>query len=252
MLAVGIVTAVAWLPMVSALALTAPWPRARRKIQYFTFKHWSRSLCRVLGIRIEVTGTAPQGACLLVSNHLSYVDILVIATRVPCRFVAKAEVRDWPIAGWICRSVDTLFVDRRSRRDAHRVVQEIRESVAAGDIIAVFPEGTSTHGHEVAPFRAPLLAAAEDGVPIHYAAISYRTPDGHPPAHLAVCWWGEMPFGSHARALLELSEISATLRFGYEPVAGSDRKALAVQLHQEVTRLFDPVVAFVPDDPSAI
>jgi len=246
------ITAAAWLPMVTALGLTAPWASARRKIQHFTFRYWSRSLCRALGVRIAAEGAPPQGACLLVSNHLSYIDILVIATRVPCRFVAKAEIREWPLAGWICRSVDTLFVDRRSRRDAHRVVEEIRNSVAAGDIIVVFPEGTSTHGHEVAPFRAPLLAAAEDGVPIHYAAISYRTPEGHPPAHLSVCWWGEMPFGSHALALLELPQIQASLRFGYEPLAGSDRKALAARLHQEVTRLFDPVVAFVPDDPSAI
>ncbi len=223
----------------------------RRRLERAIFRRWARAVCWVLGVRVTVEGVVPGPPCLLVSNHLSYVDVPVIASVFPSRFVAKAEVRSWPIVGWSCRLAEMLFVDRTSRPDARRVADEIRVAIESGDNVVVFPEGTSTAGHRVAPFRSPLLAsAAAAGVPVHFSAIGYSVPGAGRPAHLAVCWWGGMAFGSHVLGLLKLPRVDARLSFGREPLGGHDRKALAIDLQRAVSELFRPVVDFAPEDPS--
>ena len=245
-------TALTWTTLLLSLLVLLPFRRLRRATRRRIFLTWSRVMLRILGIRLEVSGPAPPAACLLVCNHLSYTDILAIAAQVPARFVAKSEIRSWPLAGWICASVSTIFVDRGSRRDTLRVGQLMTEALRAGDSVVVFPEGTSTHGHRVAPFKPALLApAASRQIPVHYSILRYRTDPPDTPAHLSVCWWGNMPFAPHLVEMLQLRRVVAQLHFGEQPITGEDRKALAARLHTEICDRFEPVVDHLPLDPSA-
>jgi 1-acyl-sn-glycerol-3-phosphate acyltransferase len=207
------------------------------------FHAWGRAMARLLGMQVEVRGRAPQPPFVLVSNHLGYVDVVLLASLLHCVFVSKAEVRDWPVVGRLCASVDTLFIRRESKRDIPRVIEQMERIFRSGRGIVLFPEGTSSAGEGVLPFRPSLLAsAARAGLPIHYASIGYRTRDGAPSAREAVCWWGEMPFGGHVMRLLGLSGFDARVVFGETPVAETDRKLLAQRLRTEVERRFRPVI----------
>jgi 1-acyl-sn-glycerol-3-phosphate acyltransferase len=246
--AIGTVTVLIYVLVTTSTAL-APGRRRRRAVRHFYFRAWSLALCRLLGIRIQVEGEPPHPPCLLVTNHVSYVDVLVLASLLPARFVAKSDISGWPAVGAMCRSVDTFFIDRSSRVDAARVGRAMGEALAAGDAIVLFPESTSTHGHRLAPFRPTLLApAAAAELPVHYGALHYRTPEEELPAHLAVCWWGEMPFFWHARRLLRLSRVDARVTFGREPIRSGDRKVLAARLQEAVGELFVPLVDIEPTD----
>jgi len=231
-------------PLARALGRTAPW-------RGLVLSSWSRAVVALLGIRVAVDGTPPSPPFLLVANHLSYLDVIVLASRLrrPA-FVAKADVARWPVVGLLARSMGTLFVDRERKRDLARSAGALEERLRRGEGMVLFPEGTSTDGAGVAPFRSSLLDPAARGrLPVSYAALSYATPDGEPPAHLAVCWWGDMTFGDHLLRLLRLASVEAHLTFGAEPVRGSDRKELARDLWQAVRDRFRPVVSTPTPDP---
>ncbi|MBL8980300.1 MAG: 1-acyl-sn-glycerol-3-phosphate acyltransferase [Gemmatimonadetes bacterium] len=220
-----------------------PFPRRRRAVQAAVQHYWARGVGSILGLRVRVEGTPPPAPYLLVSNHLGYLDIVAYGTVVRGRFVAKREVRGWPLIGPLAAMVGTIFIDRTLKRDAVRALDVVQEAVADGDGVIVFAEATSTAGQTVLPFRPALLDwAARSGHPVHYASVEYRTPPGGPPAHLAVCWWGEMTFGGHVAELARLPWIEATVRFGAAPIAEPDRKRLAGRLHQAVAAQFIPVV----------
>lgn len=241
--AAAVATLVAYLLALAATACGIFSRELRVRGQGFAYQLWSRALCRIFAIRVEADGAVPTPPFLLVSNHLSYVDILVLGTHLPCVFVAKAEIDGWPIFGAICRSVNTIFIDRRMKRKLPEILARIERSLAARQGVVVFPEGTSGPGHEVMPFRSSLLElAAGVGSPVHHVTINYRVPEGEMPAHLSVGWWGDMPLGEHLRNFLALSRVEARLCFGDEPLAAGDRKALAAGLHGEVSRRFTPLV----------
>jgi 1-acyl-sn-glycerol-3-phosphate acyltransferase len=206
-------------------------------------RRWAVGVTRILRVRITVEGAAPRPPFYLVSNHLSYLDIVVYAAVMPARFVAKAEVRQWPVLGLLAGSAGTIFIDRTLTRDVVRVLDDLADALADGDGVVLFAEATSSPGERVLPFRPGLLEwAARSGQPVHYATLAYVTPANGPPAHLAVCWWGEMTFGRHLVALSRLPWIEATVRHGAEPIAEPDRKRLAERLHQAVSAQFIPVV----------
>ena len=207
------------------------------------FHAWGRAMARLLGMRIEVEGRPPEPPFVLVSNHLGYVDVILLASCLRCVFVSKAEVRDWPVVGRLCASVDTLFIQRESKRDIPRVVQSIEEVLAGGRGVVLFPEGTSSGGDAVLRFRPALLeAAARAELPVHCAAIGYRTPPGHAVASEVVCWWRDMPFASHVWKLLALPGFDARICFSSETVRDSDRKVLADRLQREVERQLRTVI----------
>ena len=119
----------------------------------------------------------------------------------------------------------------------------MEEILAAGVGVVIFPEGTSTRGEKVLPFRPSLLeTAARSGREVCYAALGYRTPPISPPPHLSVCWWGDMMFTPHVWGLLGLRNFRGTIRFGEKPIAETDRKVLAKRLREAVQRRFQPVV----------
>ena len=123
-------------------------------------KTWSARLVAVLGITVQARGTAPSGPVLVVSNHVSWLDILALNAVQPLRFVSKADVRRWPLVGWLVACGGTLFIERDRKRDALRVVHQVADALREGHQVAVFPEGTTSDGHGLLPFHANLLQAA--------------------------------------------------------------------------------------------
>ena len=144
-------------------ALVFPWiGMARRRT---LIRRWSRQLLDMLRVEARVKGL-PEGGLpgnlLIVANHISWLDIFVLHSVRPSRFIAKAELRRWPVLGHLVAGCGTLFLDRESRRDAHRVNRQARDVLAAGDTIAIFPEGTTTDGRSVLPFKSSLLQPIVD------------------------------------------------------------------------------------------
>ena len=122
---------------------------------------WAAKLLRVLGVELELRGTFTAGATLLVSNHVSWLDIVAIhAVHPRTRFVSKADVKHWPLVGALVHAAGTLFIERERKRDAMRVVHQMAEALRGGDTVGVFPEGTTGAGEHLLPFHANLLQAA--------------------------------------------------------------------------------------------
>lgn len=241
--AAAVVTLVAYLAALAARACGLFSRRFAVRGQGWAYQFWSRALCWVFGVRVAVHGRPPAAPFFLVSNHLSYLDILVLGTELPCVFVAKAEIDGWPIFGAVCRSVNTIFIDRRAKRKLPEILGRIDEALGAGQGVVIFPEGTSGPGDRVLPFRSPLLEFAMSGAAgVHHATLGYAAPPGETPTHLSVAWWGEMPLGAHLRELLWLPYVDATIHFGDEAVRADDRKALTAKLYDEVSRRFSPFV----------
>jgi len=224
-------------PLLLASEKAAYWWRS------FNFRTWAKLTNTLLGIRVESRGTPPRAPFFLVSNHLSYMDIVAFAAHLDCVFVAKSEVANWPVLGLLCRSMGTIFVDRNSRMDVLRVNRLIERALRRGKGVLLFPEGTSTPGAAVLPFHSALLEpAVQQGCPVSFAAVSYCTPVGQAPAHLSVCWWGEMSFLPHLYRLLQIKSVEATLVFGSHSIRADDRKVLARKLWQAVNEELIPVV----------
>ncbi|MDQ3002729.1 MAG: 1-acyl-sn-glycerol-3-phosphate acyltransferase [Fibrobacterota bacterium] len=197
---------------------------------------WSLGALRILKLRVKAHGRIPDPPFFLVANHLGYLDIAVIASQVPCTFVSKSEVAGWPVFGTLASLAGTLYVDRKSKRDVGRVGRLISDHFAQGGSLALFAEGTSTAGYEVAPLRSPLLEyPAASRFPVHCAAIRYQAPSGFPPASLSMCWWGASDFLPHFLNLFRMPGMEAEIAFAHEPICGDDRKSLALLLHDSVT-----------------
>lgn len=199
-------------------------------------------MLRILGVRVEVVGPRPEPPFLLVSNHVSYLDILLIGAQVPAVFLSKAEVDDWPVVGALCRAAETLYVDRGSKRSLPAIQQQIASVMQGGRGVVFFPEGTTSEGRKVCRFRPSLLQmAAAGGIPVNYATLGYWTPEGGGTARDSVCWWGTMEFAPHLVRLLGLAHIDARLTFGERAVTSGDRKDLAARLEAAVAEAFVPV-----------
>jgi 1-acyl-sn-glycerol-3-phosphate acyltransferase len=143
-------------------------------------KRWSGRLLRILCVEARIEGEiAREGNVLVVANHISWLDIFVLNTLQPARFVAKADLRRWPVVGWLIAGVGTLFIERDRRHDTHRVNRHVADVLAGGDVIAVFPEGTTSDGRGLLPFHTSLLQPIVDAEGhVQPIAIRYRTPDG--------------------------------------------------------------------------
>lgn len=205
------------------------------------FRMWARSFCRIVGMRINVEGEPPDGPFFLIANHLSYLDIPLLGRHLDGAFIAKSDIRGWPLIGLICENADTIYIDRNRKRDVLRIFESFDAARTLGLGVVLFAEGTSGKGDRILPFKTPLLEyAARRDCPVWYATISYHTPEGQPPASQAVCWWGTMGFADHLLRLFRLPHFEATLRFGAEPIHDTDRKALAGKLREALETHFIP------------
>ncbi len=213
------------------------------RMRCLVVRNWARAVAHILKIRIIVRGPVPKPPFMLVVNHLSYIDIILLFSQIDCIFVAKKDLRSWPLLGFLIQASGNIFVDRESRRDIPRVNALIARNINKHHGLILFPEGTSTNGESVLPFKPSLLAyPASQQQAVSYASIRYQTPLSDMPAYLSVCFWGDMAFPRHLFGLLKLSEIQATLTFGNETLIENDRKILAQKLWQLVNETFEPVV----------
>ena len=221
---------------------------------------YHRIVCGILGVRITVIGhAADQQPLLIIANHVSWLDIVVITAVVPVVFVAKREVASWPIVGMLAKLLRTVFVDRSHRHSTGQVNRTIAARLAAGDKVVLFAEGTSSDGNRVLPFRTALIGAAREAlglealraevsqghagpVWVQSLSIAYTGVLGLPlgrqdRAHIA--WYGAMPLWPHLTRLVARGAIDVILTWGtavpYEEF--SDRKAIAKSMEGEVRAL---------------
>jgi len=241
LLVAGTLIGLAGLALMLGLPFSRLFPDAHARWNKRIYRIWARLFLLNMGVRITVQGEPPKVPFFLVTNHLSYVDIPLLASYVDAAFISKAEVESWPFLGTISRWAGTIFIDRSIKRDIPRVLGEIEERLSRQLGVVVFPEGTSHSGARVFRFLPSLLQIpASAGYPVSYASLAYRTPAGENPAHLAVCWWADMSFFNHFYALLGIRRFEASVTFGDEPITDPDRKRLAERLHNAVNSQFVP------------
>ena len=205
---------------------------------------WGKMAAKSLSIDVNVVGDPPEPPFFLVCNHLSYVDIIVLFSCLNTTFVAKSEVADWPVIGFIARSIGVVFIDRTRRADVARVNEEISHSVTDNRGLTLFPEGTTSPGSKVLQFRAALLDyPARSALGAHYCALSYSTADenGNDQAYEIVSWWGVSELHTHLIRLAKERSIKATIAFGDNVIKENNRKILAKKLHSKVSEIFTPM-----------
>lgn len=192
----------------------------------------ARGVLRSLDIRSQVDGKLPANG-LVVSNHLSYLDIVIISAAMPCFFVSKVEVDAWPVFGKAARSGGTIFLDRSSKQSAISAAEVISERLRLPVPVLLFPEGTSTDGTEVLRFHSRLIdPATSTGAPITWAGVRYLLDGGVEEREL--CWYGDESFVTHLWKVLGASRFSALLHFG-EAKIYTDRRVAADETHAEIT-----------------
>jgi 1-acyl-sn-glycerol-3-phosphate acyltransferase len=214
------------------------WVRIRGPLTWEQKAQWSQDASRMvlgaLGIHGEVIGQPPSEG-LVVSNHLSYLDILIIASAMPCFFVAKMEIGRWPFFGEAAHSNGTIFLDRSSLASATSVADQMVERLKLPIPVLLFPEGTSTDGSEVLPFHSRLIdPATSTGRPITAAAVSYFIDGGVEEREL--CWFGDTEFLPHLIKALDTPGFSAMVQFG-EPQIYPDRRTAAHATRAEVVAM---------------
>lgn len=176
---------------------------------------WARSLLRALGVRLRVEGAPAAGPMLIVANHVSWLDVMAIAAVRPATFVCKSEIATWPLVGWLLRRAGTVFIRRRSLRDLLRVNAELRARFARGEAVAAFPEGTTTDGSIVLPFRPGLFQPAiERGLPVQPVALGY--------SGVRAAYVGETSFGASLLSIALARGLEARISF-LEPCAAPGR-----------------------------
>lgn len=213
-----------------------------KKWMAFFLSIWGASICKIIGLSVEVKGEAPKPPYFLVSNHLSYIDVFMIISKTKSVFIAKNEVLSWPIFGFMSQTVGMLFVDRSKKADVVRVNDLISKRISSAQGVLLFPEGTTSNGASILPFKASLLAyPADKKLPVYYSTIRYSTPEKEPHASESVCWWTDITFPSHFMELLKLRKIYGTIHFGNEPITNNDRKELAQELYEKTSKQFVPV-----------
>ncbi len=205
-------------------------------------RRWSRRLLRICGVTLEVQGLQPGQAmphgAMVVSNHISWLDIYVINSWHPVRFVAKSEIRDWPVIGWLCGQTGTIFIERARKRDAHRVLHAITDVMLQGDLVCVFPEGTTTDGSSVLPFHANLMQAPiSGGLPVQPVGLAYLDAATGQPV-LAPAYIGDLTLLQCLDAILRAPPITARLCFAPALTATSaSRRDLAEAARAVVSHL---------------
>lgn len=208
--------------------LRSPWPRR--------FLGW---VGRSAGMRSHIVGTPLRSNVLFLANHLSWLDVMLIAGASGAAFVSKDEVARWPVIGWLASLNNTVFIARAERNAVRGQADALRSALATGQPVALFPEGTTEGGTDVLPFRASLLASLFPplpGVKVQPIAIDY----GH--AGREIAWMGDEPAAANAKRVLSRRGTAlVTIRFldPVDPAAVGERKALAA-----LTR--DRIVAALP------
>ena len=212
----------------------------------------ARRLLRIFPVNVQVSGSIPANG-MLVCNHLGYLDILILASLTPSVFVAKNDVKSWPVFGWFAIVAGTLFVNREKRSQVRTANAGIHAALDQGALVIVFPEGTSYGGESILPFRSSLLEPASQlNHPLSIGFIRYALQDGD--ASEEVCYWKDMTLVPHMLNLFAKKRVDAFITFAFIHHRPPDRKTLAHDLHsalsmihQEQTKLREPCGRQTPE-----
>jgi 1-acyl-sn-glycerol-3-phosphate acyltransferase len=220
-----------------ALALASVYPALSPLTQRHLLRWWSRGLLRVLNVHHVTNGSqvlVNDAACLFVANHISWLDIFAVNVTTPARFVAKSEVSQWPVLGWLVQRSGTLFVRRGVRSDAVRVNALVTGLLQQGRAIALFPQGTSTTPEQPVHFHAPLLQSAiAANSQVQPVAIFYH--DGQGVRHDAAAFVGDTTFMQSLWRIVCTTDIRVTVTYLPQMDAtGQDRRSLAMQAQDAV------------------
>ena len=229
--------------VVAGTELAVKRPQTREQRADWLHRFCARAM-RGMGIEIDVVGRFPERGSVI-SNHLSYVDIVVFATLHPCVFVSKAEIAAWPVVGWMTTMSGTVYVARGHGGSAMKARRGMQDTVDAGLPVVFFPEGTTTNGRQMLKFHSGLLAQAMlGGGPVTAAHVRYRlVADNGPGVSVAddVCYWGNRNMLAHIFKFLGLRGVRAEVRFAERPIAfssdGVHRKLAAVEARAAVAAL---------------
>ena len=199
-------------------------------------KEWSRKLLKILGVELNIIGIdklSSEGV-LYVSNHISWLDIHVINAWRPMRFVAKKEVGEWPVFGWFAKQLNTLFIDRQLKGDSKNVSKQMVQALKQGDQICIFPEGTSTDGHEVLPFKPNLFQAALDALtecqPISITYVNHQ--DGR--INLGPAFIGDMGLLESIANTVKASPMKVCIAITEVCQSKEDRKSLSDEAWKKI------------------
>jgi len=202
---------------------------------------WALQFLALWGIHLKVLGQpVVNGPALIVANHISWLDILVMHAARHCRFVSKSDIREWPLVGMLATGAGTLYIERTSRKDALRMVKDMAEAMKNGDVVAVFPEGTTSDGRELLPFHANLIQAAIAAeAPVQPVSLKFVDAATGQPS-FAPCYIGDDTLIGSMWRTLSAPAIIAVVHFG-EPQAanGRDRRAWAQDLRKDIIGLRD-------------
>jgi 1-acyl-sn-glycerol-3-phosphate acyltransferase len=228
-----------WTHLLGGLVQLWQFPRLSKQQRDRRVQTWARRMLKALGVELTIMGApALTGPMLLVSNHISWLDIVALHAACHCRFVAKADVKRWPLIGPLATAGGTLYVKRESRRDAMRVLHHMAQALREGDILAVFPEGTTGDGSSVLPFHAGLIQAAISAdAPVQPVALQFVERQSRRLSH-AVSYMGDESLVRSIWRTLRARELCAVVVFGTPQRAdGRDRRAWAKDLHREITAM---------------
>ena len=207
---------------------------------YIIPRLWHRAVCRISGLRFRIIGTPVASQVIYVANHLSYLDIPVLGASLMASFVAKSEVAGWPIFGFLSKIQQTAFISRKAT-DAARVSQSLGAMVAEGKSLIIFPEGTSTTGESVLPFRSSLFNLLDErgepyALPIQPVTLVLKTVNGHPDNRLGYAWVGDMVLAPHLWDFWKGTGAEIDLIFHplITTTSESDRKELAQRAQKMV------------------
>jgi 1-acyl-sn-glycerol-3-phosphate acyltransferase len=208
------------------------WSDARRRE---VNRAWTLKMLRLAGMRLVVHGDENRldHGALVVGNHVSWLDIYVINAWRPTPFVSKAEVRQWPVVGWLAHRLDTIFIHREKRRDAQRAMHEMATRLERGGVVCVFPEGTTSDGLDLLPFHANLFQAAVSAqCPVQPICLMYE--DAHGRQSTAPAYIGDISLGQSVNAVLHGGPFTAHLYVGPAISPMDDRRALSAKAREAV------------------
>ncbi len=211
---------------------------------------WSVHILSILNVKVEVAGNIPPSdspPALFVSNHISWLDVWAINSVRTVRFVAKSEVRSWPLIGWLSEKAGVIFIERARRLDTSRVSGAGANALRQGHCLCVFPEGTTSNGTYLHPFRSSLLqSAVETGAPVRPIALQYPLLDGRPNTDIAYA--GDTSLVQSIMTILAQKEITLKLTFA-EPIhtTGRDRRELVKEAETAIALLVRLPVLAAPE-----
>ncbi len=232
------------LHLVYGLLLAIIYPHLSQARQNRILKNWNRQLLTIFNIGILIEGQQPaqgRGGCLIVANHVSWLDIIVMNAIHPSRFIAKSEVRNWPVIGWLCRRCGTVFIERSLRQNASVVNRRISQLLQQDVSIALFPEGTTTDGKQVGHFHSALIQPAIDaGIRLLPMALRYQRKDGEPES--AAAFIGDMTLAQSIWQILRCSGQNALVVFTPALAAeNANRRLLARTAHEAISHALQTV-----------